>query len=97
MRWLLTGERLPGRARAVGEGVFRPDMVGEAGLAVGEGVRRLLTKAVASAVGVTGLANDSNGRGVAIVWSPCGQAARGTRQSEGPWLCLCGVRGVTRQ
>ena len=92
MRWLLLGEGEPplGRAKAVGEGVFRPLKVGEAGLAepVGEGVLRFLSAAVASAEGVTG-----NERGVAIVWSPCdtrrGHASEPGRRAGNFVVCVC--------
>jgi len=65
----LFGDRPPEREKIVGEGVLRADakLVGDGGLAIGDGVLRFLTTAVASAEGVTGLPADSNVRGVTIL------------------------------
>jgi hypothetical protein len=65
----LFGDLPPEREKMVGEGVLRAaaKLVGDDGLAIGDGVLRALTTAVASAEGVTGLPADSNVRGVTIV------------------------------
>ena len=73
LRWPPIGERPPEREKGVGEGVLRlAKLVGDGGLAVGDGVLRLLTAAVASAEGVTGPlhAGSYASRGVTMVWSP---------------------------